>query len=353
MNYLSVSCLFDLYALLDRMYGAHSCLVPVNYFVTNIFSYLQTKGKPHCEMRAADCRHLLLLLPFILDNLFRDELDEYNQTHAAAVVDPSAELVMVANTFVSWYKLFRRTKSPQDVQTLMSRAARLVDMFRTVFPYKNKTGRLIMDTEKVHSLKHCGVEIVNWVNPINTCCDGPEGGHKVWVKGQGCNTNQGPSASLSMMQQCVHKEASQLLCEAVQARVEDGGTREEWQDNEGRPLRADRWWHIVAEEDSSSHGPCMGIRVNIWERAKVRRHLEHYLEGGGLNGYDALRHEGILHGDAGKLGRYDILSFLPDKVARFLYEYHDFRFQRLDLPPIPDDRSEFDVHAALDTAQVI
>jgi hypothetical protein len=97
----------------------------------------------------------------------------------------------------------------------------------------------------------------------------------------------------------------------------------------------------------------MGIRVNIWERAKVRRYLEHYLEGGGLNGYDALRHEGILRGDAGKLGRYDILSFLPDKVARFLYEYHDFRFQRLDLPLIPDDRSEFDVHAALDTAQVI
>jgi hypothetical protein len=39
-----------------------------------------------------------------------------------------------------------------------------------------------------------------------------------------------------MMQQCVQKEASQLLCEAVQARVEDGNTDEEWQDNEGCPL---------------------------------------------------------------------------------------------------------------------
>ncbi len=43
---------------------------------------------------------------------------------------------------------------------------------------------------------------------------------------------------------------------------------------------------------------------------------------------------------------------LPDKVARFLYEYHDFRFCRLDLPLISDDRSEFEVHAALITAQV-
>ena len=61
----------------------------------------------------------------------------------------------------------------------------------------------------------------------------------MWVKGQGGNTKQVPSASLSMMQQCVNKEASQLLCEAVQARVEDsdGDTHEDWQDNEGRPLR--------------------------------------------------------------------------------------------------------------------
>ena len=62
----------------------------------------------------------------------------------------------------------------------------------------------------------------------------------------------------------------------------------------------------------------MGIKVNIWERAKARRHLEHYLEGGGINGYDAVRHETVLHGDAGKLGKYNIISFLPDKVARFL-----------------------------------
>ena len=59
------------------------------------------------------------------------------------------------------------------------------------------------------------------------------------------------------------------------------------------------------------------------------------------------------HGDAGKLGKYNIISFLPDKVARFLYEYHDNRFQRLDLPPIPDDRSRFDVHAALKPEQVV
>ena len=154
------------------MHGAHTCLVPINLFVASLFDQLQANGKPHPSVRAADFRHLLLLLPFALDNLLREEVDDYNQGRAHGsdvLVDPSEELVTVANTFVSWYKLFRRAnppKIPQDVKALTLQANRLLDMFRTVFPYKNKNGRLIMDTEKVHSIKHCGVEIANWVNPI-------------------------------------------------------------------------------------------------------------------------------------------------------------------------------------------
>ena len=52
-----------------------------------------------------------------------------------------------------------------------------------------------------------------------------------------------------------------------------------------------------------------------------------------MNGYDGFRHEAILHGDASKLGKCDIIFLLPDKVARFLYEYHDNRFQRQICPP--------------------
>ena len=52
-------------------------------------------------------------------------------------------------------------------------------------------------------------------------------------------------------------------------------------------------------------------------------------------------------GNAGNLGTYDILSVLPDKFARFLFEFHAHRFERLDLPFLPADRSDFDVHGAL------
>ncbi len=34
-------------------------------------------------------------------------------------------------------------------------------------------------------------------------------------------------------------------------------------------------------------------------------------------------------------------------VARFLFEYHSHRFESLDLPQLPADRSDFDVHGAL------
>ena len=82
----------------------------------------------------------------------------------------------------------------------------------------------------------------------------------------------------------------------------------------------------------------------------------HTLVGGGgqHGGFDAFDYRRIRHGDAGKLGNYAILSVLPDKFARFLYEFHasDFRFDSLDLPPLPADRSDFDVHGALEDDKV-
>jgi len=90
-------------------------------------------------------------------------------------------------------------------------------------------------------------------------------------------------------------------------------------------------------------GDFSGIRINIWNRAKVRRLLTHLLAGGGTHnrGYHALRWEYILHGNAGEMGKYAVLSVLPDKIARFLYEYHDTL-----------DRSGISIHSILRPDQV-
>ena len=84
-----------------------------------------------------------------------------------------------------------------------------------MFPYTNSRGN-IMETEKNHSLKHAPHDIAKWGDSVNTSCEAPETGHKDWVKKQGGKTNQGPAVSLSMAQHTIRKEASALLCEAVQ-----------------------------------------------------------------------------------------------------------------------------------------
>jgi hypothetical protein len=48
-----------------------------------------------------------------------------------------------------------------------------------------------------------------------------------------------------------------------------------------------------------------------------------------------------------RLVTYPILSALPHKFARFLFELQACRFESLDLPHLPADRSDFDVHGAL------
>ena len=60
-----------------------------------------------------------------------------------------------------------------------------------------------------------------------------------------------------------------------------------------------------------------------------------------------------MHGNAGEMGKYAVLSVLPDKIARFLYEYHDTSYTSLALPAIPLDRSNVSVHCILKPDQVL
>ena len=150
---------------------------------------------------------------------------------------------------------------------------RLLDLFKTVFPYQNGLNRLIMDTEKAHSIKHCHVDVSNYANPLNCCCEGPESGHKKWVHERGLGTNQGPSADKTLMTHSLNKEASQLLCDTMRGRLEDGDqTAEDWIDSKGRTLPPDRFWNDGVETliAGDEEGSCMGIELNVWVRAKVR-----------------------------------------------------------------------------------
>ena len=74
---------------------------------------------------------------------------------------------------------------------------------------------------------------------------------------------------------------------------------------------------------------------------------------GGARGYVAVSWESILHGDVGQYGRYEVLSVLPDKVARYLFEFHAEQYTHLNLPPLPDNRDSGVIHGLLKTVQVM
>ena len=63
-----------------------------------------------------------------------------------------------------------------------------------------------------------------------------------------------------------------MLCASVQCREEDGdSSAENWTDSKDKALAADRFWSsgiesMIAGDDE---GPCKGIELTIWERAKV------------------------------------------------------------------------------------
>ncbi len=117
-------------------HGAHACLVPVNYATTNVFKQLEDKQKAACNTRSCDYRHLMLLLPFSLSNLFREEVEEHNSTHpGAAVVDPSEELIGVTNVYLRWNKLFRQTtpgKTAADINLLRTLSHRYIPIMNII-----------------------------------------------------------------------------------------------------------------------------------------------------------------------------------------------------------------------------
>ena len=49
-------------------------------------------------------------------------------------------------------------------------------------------------------------------------------------------------------------------------------------DSNGDVLPADRFWNDLsgATIAADDEGPCMGIELNIWERAKVKHNYYHY-----------------------------------------------------------------------------
>jgi hypothetical protein len=96
-------------------WGMHDCLVPITPYLAGIFNYLRLNRKIPPKVRAVDMRHILILLPFLLDGLLADEVLEHNRAHPFnPALDPSSELIGITLVFIQWYNLYRRRYPPKD-----------------------------------------------------------------------------------------------------------------------------------------------------------------------------------------------------------------------------------------------
>ncbi len=103
-----------------RLSGRHECLEPVTPWCAGVFEYILDNGKPPSRVRASDMRHILFVLPFLLHDLVRPEVEEYNRLNPAEepLVDPSSDCIDVTLSLLTWYRLFRRCDPPKDEENI-------------------------------------------------------------------------------------------------------------------------------------------------------------------------------------------------------------------------------------------
>ena len=94
--------------------------MPITHVTARVSQQLYSRKKHNQEIRAVEFRHLLLLRPFVPDNLFFAEVEEKNSMAGPTerLKDPSLELLEVASTFIAWYKLYRRITPGKDMDDI-------------------------------------------------------------------------------------------------------------------------------------------------------------------------------------------------------------------------------------------
>jgi hypothetical protein len=175
------------------------------------------KGDPqHPIVDATDVQRLMLALPFLLDDLVRVELSDFNRGKPAAqkLADPMPAAIMAVNEWLHWYQLYRAEESDDDSNARLTTMGNdLIDTLQRVFPYRVKVSpasditRSVWSTEKVHSIIHGARNIEEMGRSRNISCQPTECKLKD-VKGKGHLTNRNPATYGFSIMNAEAREAS-------------------------------------------------------------------------------------------------------------------------------------------------
>ena len=106
---------FNILPCLGSFRGMPDCLVPITSWIGNVVDSIRRTDKIPGIVPAKDMRNLLLLLPFLLHNLFEEKVEEYNRANPfEPITDPSDQCIGIVLLLIDWYVLFCRRFPPKD-----------------------------------------------------------------------------------------------------------------------------------------------------------------------------------------------------------------------------------------------
>jgi hypothetical protein len=197
--------------------------------IVTLFETLTTPNKKGQKQSpivdAGDVQKLMLTLPYLLDGLADDAIDDHNAKVAAAnrVVDPIPDVIMAINEWLHWYRDFRKAEpDDDDVAQLTAKGQALLSTLERVFPFKVRIGsgdvwRSMWCNEKVHSILHAPRTIVRMGRSQNVNCQVTESSHKT-VKRKGSRTNRNPGTSgMSIMKTQLRESACYRMADHLDA----------------------------------------------------------------------------------------------------------------------------------------
>ena len=115
---------------------------------------------------------LLLISPFIFNNLFQRHVESWNETHNDFVADPSLQILPILHTKLTFYQLYREdAKCVDEIHEMTSESKKFLKQCRETFKdFKNGVPgkqKHICSSNKMHRLVHSGEQVVKFGNLDN------------------------------------------------------------------------------------------------------------------------------------------------------------------------------------------
>jgi len=138
--------------------GEHACMMSMSSFVRQTYRHIHKhKGTPSSKINGSDLQNLLLISPFIFDNLFQDQVESWNETHDVFVDDPSLQILPIIHTKLTFYQLYREdAKSVEEIHEQNCAAKKFLVQCRETFKDfkigKEGQQKHICSSNKIHWL---------------------------------------------------------------------------------------------------------------------------------------------------------------------------------------------------------